>query len=139
MKTALLTTLAVILLPSQPALSSEPEELNFGILAGFDYEEGMELPEEVSKLNGKQVSVSGFMATEDGSEGDVEYFIIINDACGCEGTPKMNEMIFCIMPEGETTKLKDGRVTVVGKFHVSEEMEEGVVVSLYGLEVDSVK
>ena len=99
----------------------------------------MELPADVSGYNGKQVSVSGFMATEDGSEGDVEYFIIINDACGCEGTPKMNEMVFCVMPSGETTRLKDGRVTVTGKFHVSEEKEEGVVVSLYGLEVDSVK
>lgn len=139
MKIATLTALALVLLPSQPTLNSEPVELNFGVLAGFDYEEGMDLPEEVSKLNGKQVRVSGFMATEDGSEGDVAYFIIINDACGCEGTPMMNEMVFCIMPEGETTTLKDGRVEVTGKFYVGEEKEEGVVVSLYGLEVDSVK
>jgi len=139
MKIAVLTALAFVLLPSQPTRCGDPEEVTFGILAGFDYEEGMELPGDVSGYNGKQVSISGFMATEDGSEGDVEYFIIINDACGCEGTPKMNEMVFCVMPSGETTRLKDGRVTVTGKFHVSEEKEEGVVVSLYGLEVDSVK
>ncbi len=138
MKLAILTSLVFALLPAAAPVA-EPTEINFGVLAGFDYEEGMTLPKEVSKLDQKLVSVSGFMATEDGSEGDVAYFIIINDACGCEGTPKMNEMIFCAMPEGETTKLKDGRVTVTGKFYVGEEKEEGVVISLYGLEVDSVK
>lgn len=139
MKTTILTALAFVLLPSQPLGGGEPEELNFGVLAGFDYEEGMDIPKEVANYDSKEVTISGFMATEDGSEGDVSYFIIINDACGCEGTPKMNEMIFCAMPTGETTKLKDGRVKVTGKFYVSEEIEEGVVVSLYGLEVDSVK
>jgi hypothetical protein len=48
-------------------------------------------------------------------------------------------MVFCAMPEGKTTKLRDGRVMVTGTFYVSEEKEEGVVISLYGLEVDSVK
>lgn len=139
MKTAILTILALLLLPSASVYSSDPQELTFGILAGFDYKEGMTLPKEVSNYNRKQVRVSGFMATEDGSEGDVEYFIIINDACGCEGTPNMNEMVFCAMPEGKTTKLRDGRVMVTGTFYVSEEKEEGVVISLYGLEVDSVK
>ena len=32
-------------------------------------------------------------ACQDGSEGDVDYFIIINDACGCEGTPTIDNLV----------------------------------------------
>ena len=67
------------------------------------------------------------------------YFILVNDACGCEGTPKLNEMIFCAMPEGKTVNIKPGTASVTGTIYVEEEKEEGVVVSLYTMAVDSVK
>lgn len=136
MKVALLSILATFLLGSP---TDDPEEINFAELSNFDFEEGMELPKSVTKHHKKLVTVGGFMATEDGAEGDVEYFILVNDACGCEGTPKLNEMIFCAMPEGQTVTIKPGTVSVTGTIYVEEEKEEGVVVSLYTMSVDSVK
>jgi hypothetical protein len=137
MKTAILTILSLAMLPL--ASSVEPPTVGFDVLASFDYEEGMKLPEEVTKHHEKKVTVTGFMATEDGSEGDVEYFIIINDACGCEGTPKLNEMVFCAMPEGETVKIKPGTAEVTGTLFVEEVKEDDVVVALYSMDVESVK
>jgi len=136
MKTALLPIVAAFLLGSPVG---DPTEINFAELSNFDYEEGKEMPESVTKHHKKLVKVGGFMATEDGVGGDVEYFILVNDACGCEGTPKLNEMIFCAMPVGQTVKIKPGTVSVTGTIHVEEEKEEGVVVSIYTMSVDSVK
>ena len=50
------------LLPAAPVV--EPDEVTFEVLAGYEYEEGMKLPGEITKLHEKKVKVSGFMATE---------------------------------------------------------------------------
>ena len=136
MKTAaILLTLALLPLGS----SVEPPKVGFDVLASFDYEEGVAPPEEVTKHHKQRVKIAGFMATEDGSEGEVEYFILVNDACGCEGKPKLNEIVFCAMPEDETVKIKPGIVELTGTLFVEEEKEDGVVVSLYSMNVESVQ
>lgn len=137
MKTAVPILLVLALLPAGDNV--QPPKVGFDVLAGFDYKEGVKIPDEVTKHHKKKVRVGGFMKTEDGSEGEVEYFIIVNDACGCEGTPKLNEMVFCAMPEGQTVKIKAGIAEVVGTLYVEEEKEDGVVVSLYTMDVESVK
>jgi hypothetical protein len=43
------------------------------------------------------------------------------------------------MPEGETVKIKAGIADVTGTLYVEEEKEDGVVVSLYTMDVESVK
>lgn len=131
---SLLTGLACLLLP---AADTTPEDVDFGLLSGFDYIEGEELPDEITALDLRTVSVSGFMRSEDGSAGPVEYFMLINDACGCTGMPKLNEVIFCAMPSGELTDIKPGSVTVTGTIYVGEEREDGIVLSLYTMDVDT--
>ncbi len=136
MKTAL-TLLTLALLSAGSGV--EPPKVGFDVLASFDYEEGMTPPEEVTKHHKKRVKVAGFMATEDDSEGEVESFILVNDACGCEGTPKLNEMVFCAMPEGETVTIKPGIVELTGILFVEEEKEDGVVIALYSMNIESVE
>ena len=46
---------------------SDPTEVDFQVLSGFDYEEGMELPAEVTQHNEETVVVAGFMRREDES------------------------------------------------------------------------
>ena len=75
------------------ALSGEPEPLGFDVLAGFDYTEGMTLPKEVSDWDEKQVKIRGFMRREFPGDGPVNSFMLINDNCGCTGTPKLNEIV----------------------------------------------
>lgn len=117
----------------------DPIEVGFTRLAGFEYQEGMELPAEVTELDGKTVRISGFMQAEDDGTGEVESFLLINDACGCQGTPKLNEIVFCDMPEGESTKILPGVVTVEGTLYVGEEKEDGVVLGIYFLDVEKVE
>lgn len=128
-----------VLLGLLACLGNDPISVGFGKLAGFDYTEGMTLPTEVSDLDEKVVTVRGFMRREVPGSGPMNAFLLVNDACGCTGTPKMNEIVFCTLPDGVTTDEKTGLVTVTGKLYVGEEKEEGVVVMLYQMDADSVK
>src|SRR5690606_33463427 len=97
----------------QPAI--EPEPVGFPVLAGFEYKEGMTLPKEVTNLDEKVVEIRGFMRREFAGSGPVNSFMLINDACGCNGTPMMNEIVFCTLPDGVTMEVLTGVVTVTGK------------------------
>ncbi|HEB51916.1 MAG TPA: DUF3299 domain-containing protein [bacterium] len=120
------------------ALASEPEPVGFAVLAGFDYTEGMTLPKEVTALDEKVVEIRGFMKREAPGSGPVDMFMLINDACGCNGTPKMNEIVFCTLPEGESTDIKMGVVKVTGKLYVGEVKEDGVVIMIYEMDADTI-
>lgn len=130
---------ALIWLPLVLLAAEEPVKTSFSVLAGYEYTEGMTLPAEVTKLDEQTVTISGFMQRESPGSGPVEQFLLINDACGCTGTPKMNEIVFCAMPDGQTTDVKTGVFTVTGKIYVGEQKEDGVVVAVYSLDVDSIK
>ena len=120
------------------ATAEDPIRVNFPTLSSFDYDEGMDLPAEVTQLNEKRVEITGFMAREDGGSGPTDMFMLIDEACGCEGLPMMNEVIFCALPEGEEIDVEPGLVKITGTLYVGEEIEDGVVISLYYLEVESV-
>ena len=120
-------------------LGTDPLPVGFAKLAGFDYTEGMTLPKEVTELDEKVVEVRGFMRREVPGSEPVNAFLLVNDACGCNGVPKLNEIVFCTLPDGVTTDEKTGMCTVTGKLYVGEAKEEGVVVALYQMDADSVK
>ncbi len=119
-------------------LPQDPTKVGFATLAGFDYTEGMALPTEVTRLDEQVVTIAGFMRREVPGGGPVNSFLLINDACGCNGTPKLNEIVFCTLPDGVTMDVKPGIVTVTGKAYVGESKEEGVVVMLYQMDADTV-
>jgi hypothetical protein len=117
---------------------TDPEPVGFPVLAGFTYKEGMTLPKEVTDLDEKVVQIRGFMRREFAGSGPVNSFMLINDACGCNGTPMMNEIIFCTLPEDVTMEIKTGVVTVTGTLYVGEEKEDGDVILIYALDADTV-
>jgi hypothetical protein len=129
-----------LLLPALLLLAADdPLKVGFAKLAGFDYQDGMTLPKEVTALDEKVVEIRGFMQRESPGSDPVNTFLLINDACGCNGTPKLNEIVFCTLPDGVTTDIKPGVVTVTGKLYVGEEKEDGVVIMIYQLDADTVK
>jgi len=71
--------------------------------------------------------------------GPVNQFMLINDGCGCDGTPKMNEIVFCTLPDGVTMDVKPGIVTVTGKVYVGESKEDDIVVMIYQMDADTVQ
>ncbi len=126
-----------ILLCALACFGQEPTKIAFTTLAGFDYKEGMTLPKEVTDLDQKVVTISGFMQREVPGGGPVHQFLLVNEACGCNGTPKMNEVVFCTLPDGVSSDIKPGVVTVTGTLYVGEAKEEGVVVMIYQMDADA--
>lgn len=119
-------------------VGTDPEPVGFPVLAGYKYEEGMTLPKEVTDLDEKVVEIRGFMRREFAGSGPVNSFMLINDACGCNGTPMMNEIVFCTLPEDVTMDILTGVVTVTGKLYVGEEKEDGDVILVYAMDADKV-
>lgn len=120
-------------------LAGDPTKVGFATLASFDYTEGMTLPKEVTDLDQKTVTISGFMQREVPGGGPVNQFMLINEACGCNGTPKLNEIVFCTLPDGVTVDVKAGVATVTGTLYVGEEKEDGTVVMIYQMDADTVQ
>ena len=125
----------LLLLPA----SGEVVPVDFATLSGFDYAEGMQLPEKVRALDGKKIGVAGFIRTEDGRQSDISVFWLVDKNCDCAGRPKMNEVVLCEMPEGQTITNDDSLVRVVGRFAAGEELDGDYVVSIYRLRVESVE
>lgn len=128
-----------LLLSLLACLPQDPTKVGFATLASYDYREGMTLPAEVTKLDEQAVTIGGFMRREVPGGGPVHSFLLINDGCGCNGTPKMNEIVFCTLPDGVTMDVKPGIVTVTGKLYVGESKEDGIVVMLYQMDADTVQ
>ena len=132
MKTFVFTTLLAL------ATGGIADAVDFSVLSDFEYTEGMTLPTKVTKYDGKEVQVSGFMKREVAGEGEVGFFVLINDACGCTGEPMLNEVIYCQMPFGETTEIKSGIVTLTGTLGVGEQEDDGIVWGIYTMDVTKV-
>jgi hypothetical protein len=125
-------SVAAVLMMSSP---SDPRVVDFGLLAAFEYHEGMKLPAEVVELDRKEVRISGFMRGENGATDNLEFFMVVNEACGCAGEPKLNEVIFCAMPEGQRVNVAAAPVKVTGTLYVGEDKDGDYVLSLYRMEI----
>lgn len=128
-----------ILLPVLALLPQDPQKTSFEVLAGFEYSVGKPLPAKVTALDGQVVTISGFMQREVPGSGPVNQFLLINSACGCNGTPKLNEILFCALPDGVTMDVLPGFVHVTGTLYVGEQKEDGEVIALYVLDADTVQ
>ena len=129
---------ASLLLALAALPAGDPIKTSFSVLSSFTYKEGMTLPKEVTDLDEKVVTISGSMQREVPGSNPVEQFLLVNDACGCNGTPFLNEIVFCDMAQGTTTDIFPGIVTIEGTLYVGEVVEDGVVTSLYNLDVDRI-
>ena len=129
---------ALVFAPAFGPSLQDPEAVDFATLSGFEYEEGKELPKDVRKLHKQKITLSGFMRREEPGSEPVEFFMLINDACGCNGLPMLNEVVFAAMPEGVTTKVSEAIVEVTGTLYVEVVKEDGYTVALYQMDVDKV-
>ncbi len=134
---ALLTLIPLLFASFRGVPGEKAIEVDFSVLAGFQYKEGMTLPAEIRKLDGKLVRLVGFLRNEEQQDACHEFWLV-NQNCDCQGGPKMNEWVFCTMAAGKTVDLGDEPGVVTGRFEVGEQKEDDFVVSLYRLEVQKV-
>lgn len=130
------------------------EYLNISELASFYYETptsdlisnpdvkpNIQIPERIMQLNGKKVSITGFMMpVRVDEEGNVDEFAINGnyDMCFYGAPSSLNQWVHVKMKAGTKAKFSHNPTTVSGTLEVGELVEEGEVVSIYRLAGDKV-
>lgn len=97
------------------------------------------IPDAIKSLNGKMVSIEGFMLPLDLNPEGVSMFMLNAsiDMCYFGAPVRMNEWILVRMKGGKRAKFTHLALNVKGRLEVGEEMKNGRVASLYRLEADA--
>ncbi len=131
---------------------------SFKVLAGFEYGAkpgedadaatsasvgaGRFLPPEVLALDGRKVSVTGFMMPIDFEDGRVRSFLLMkNQLLCCFGiAPRLNDFVAVQVGEGRgVPAVQDVPITVKGILQVGEVSENGAALAVYTMIADDVK
>ena len=121
--------------PPPPPAPGEPARLPFLELGSFPYEEGMELPDGVTRWNRKSVVVTGYVNPMNQTR-NIRQFLLVKDRASCcfGKLPQMNHFIEVTLREGEAIHYTKELVTVRGTIQVGEVWEEEWLVSVYRME-----
>jgi hypothetical protein len=100
-----------------------------------------QIPQDVLALNGKDVSLTGFMLPMK-YEGKLttEFLLLKNQSLCCYGKPpRITEWVNVRMARKGIKPIMDEPVTVCGIFHVGEVRQNGELLGVYRLDADKVK
>ena len=147
------------LISSLPAVIAEPDgkgfvPLGFDVLSGYAINIPDEMlssplasltnamhpsdliPENVKKLNERQVSLEGFMLPLKVEGGLVTELLLMKDqSMCCYGTvPRINEWVSVRMNERGVKPIMDVPVTLHGTLHVGAILENGYLVGIYSMD-----
>lgn len=100
------------------------------------------VPENVLSLNGKKISVQGFMVPLEVPDARVTTFLLVRDKASCcfGGPPKLTHRIYVTMEGDKSAEFfPDDIVTVKGTFKVLGNIIEEDTMALYEMDGESVE
>ena len=109
--------------------SNDVVEVSILRLKNARYRKGRPLPEWVEELNGKKISLWGYMAI--GTLEGLSEFELVPESCEC-GKSKVNHFVQVSLDD-DVTRFIPGRITLVGTFTCGEVEEDGFITSVYRL------
>jgi len=148
------TTVDAILQAAAPAPTAEQrtphkkpqpgEVLSLQIkdLGNFDYDadKGGNIPADVLALSGATVRLSGFMIPIDQAENITSFALVPSLFACCFGQPpQVQHTVVCKAPAGKAVGYYPDELVVEGKLKVEEKKDEGFIVSVFEIDVASVK
>ncbi len=128
--------------PHAPPKAGEVMELSIQNLGNFTYdqERGGQVPDDVAKLTGATVRLRGYMIPMDQAENITQFALVPSLFACCFGQPpQIQHTIVCNTPKGKAVGYTPDEILVEGKLKVEEKKDEGYVISLFEMEVGSVK
>lgn len=99
------------------------------------------LPERVTVLNGKRVSLFGYVIPGAMDGMNVTEFLLVDKMADCQfcAPPQINEFVVVKMPANRPLVYEQNKpVLVTGRLTVGPEIEDGLVSSLYQMKAESV-
>ena len=128
--------------PHPAPRGGEVRSLQIKDLGNFEYDadKGGNIPNDVTALSGSTVRVSGFMIPIDQAENITSFALVPSLFACCFGQPpQVQHTIICKAPAGKAVGYYPDELVVEGKLNVEEKKDEGFIVSLFEIEVSSVK
>lgn len=125
---------------AQPAPEpAAPVMVDFGKLAGWEFEQGAPMPEEIQALHGKRVEIKGFIYPLKNPRNMREFLFMKDRGTCCYGAGFQWTHILDVKipPEREAIHYTTAPVTLVGTLRVIPRFIDGYPDSLYFLEVES--
>lgn len=117
-------------------------ELGLKDLGNFDYDadKGGNIPKDVLALNGTTVRLKGYMIPMD-QAANITQFAVVADlfACCFGQPPQLQHTIVASTPKGKSVSYYPDELVVEGKLKVSEVKDEGFIISIFQMDVTSVK
>ena len=125
-----------------PPNPGEVRELAIKDLGNFNYDadKGGNIPEDVTKLSGSTVRVRGFMIPMDQADSVTQFALVADLFACCFGQPpQVQHTVIANCPPGKAVSYYPDELVVEGKLKVEEKKEDGFIVSIFELDVSSVK
>src|SRR5688500_5766222 len=106
----------------------------------YDADKGGNIPADVMALNGATVRVNGFMIPIDQAENITSFALVPSlFACCFRQPPQVQHTVICNAPQGKAVGYYPDELVVEGKLKVEEKKDEGFIVSVFEIDVNSVK
>lgn len=98
-----------------------------------------DVPEQFRKLDNKKVALEGQMYAPGSSSNEITDFQLVYSIAKCcfGGPPRVQERVFARAPAGKTVQYYGGMARVIGTLHVQPVKQEGKIVSVFTMDVES--
>jgi hypothetical protein len=121
--------------PDAATPAPQAVELPFAVLGGFEYTEGMKLPDDAVSWNGRLVKATGFINPASNPRGMKRFFLVKDRASCCFGKrPMLNHYAEISLKAGQTLDYTPDPVSVRGVIKVEERRDGDWVLGLYWME-----
>jgi hypothetical protein len=111
-------------------------------LGNFDYDadKGGNIPDDVKKLSGTKIRVRGFMIPLDQAD-NISHFSLVPSlfACCFGQPPQIQHQIVVHTPKGKAVSYFPDEIVCEGTLKVDEKKDDGYIVSVFEMDVSSVK
>ena len=111
-------------------------------LGNFEYDasKGGNIPDDVKRLSGSPIRIQGYMIPLDQAENITQFALVPSLFACCFGQPpQIQHTIVVTCPKGKAVSYYPDEIIVEGKLKVEEKKDDGYVVSLFEVDVTSVK
>lgn len=115
--------------------------VNLKALGSFNFDQTNgtidDVPAAFRQLDGQRVILQGFMWSPNAAPRVDRFQIVYNIQRGDHRLPLVQERVFASTPPGKTVPYVGDYMQFGGVFHVKVEKEDGVIVSVFKLDIDS--
>jgi hypothetical protein len=117
-------------------------EMSIKELGNFEYDQvnGGDIPADVKRLSGSTIRLMGFMVPSDQAENITQFALVPSLFSCCFGQPpQIQHTVMVNCPSGKAVSYFPDPIVVEGKLTVEEKKDDGYIVSIFSVDVSSVK